>query len=297
MDGEKPEKYDVAVIGTGPAGISAAITLTVRNKRIVLFGNANLSDKIEKAHSILNYPGLPAITGTELQQRFKNHLDSLGIKITESHIAACYASSGAFSLVSNENVMYGAGAVILASGVSFGKPYSGETEFLGRGVSYCATCDAPLYRGKTVVVIGQNQRDEREAAFVSELCKKVYYVPLYDGDNSVGGDIEVVRDVPVAFTGTAKAQSLVLKNRTIEADGFFILRDSVSPGTLVPGLKLDGNHVAVGKRFETNIAGCFACGDIAGAPYQFVKAAGEGNAAALSAVEYLAAQKSGSTGA
>lgn len=284
------ENYDVAVIGTGPAGLSSAITLKIRNKKIILFGSKNLSDKLVKAHEIQNYLGLPAIKGEELAENFQNHLTSLGIDITEDQITACYSMGDYFALTSKSNKTYNAKSVILASGVNFGKPYEGEEKFLGRGVSYCATCDAPLYRGKKVAVIAQTKKEEEEAKFLSEVCEKVFYVPLYKMDDNTFTDvsnIECINDTVVAIEGSMKANRLVLKNQQIEADGFFILRDSVSPKQLVPGLELDENHVKVNRQMETNLKGFFACGDITGLPYQYIKSAGEGNVAALSAVKYL----------
>ena len=287
---ETNELYDVAILGTGPAGVSAAITLKIRNKKIILLGSRNLTDKMGKAHEIQNYPGLPAVKGDELQGAFKNHLDSLGIEITEDQVTACYALGDKFSMTAKSGKTYSAKSVIIATGVSFGKAYDGEEQFLGRGVSYCATCDAPLYKGKKVVVIAQTEKEEEEAKFLSEICEKVFFVPLYKKDGfefSENGKIEIIRDVPVSIQGRMKAEKLVMKNGEIEADGFFILRDSISPKQLVPGLELDGNHIAVNRKMETNIKGCFACGDITGLPYQYVKSAGEGNVAALSAVAYL----------
>lgn len=284
------EKFDVAVIGSGPAGLSAAITLKIRNKSVVIFGNKNLSDKLGKAHEIQNYLGFPAIKGEELAENFQKHLASMGIEITEDQITACYSMGDNFSLTSKSNKTYTAKSVILASGVNFGKPYDGEEKFLGRGVSYCATCDAPLYRGKKVAVIGQTEKEEGEASFLAEVCEKVTYVPLYKiSENAFAGksNIEVVADSVVAIEGGMKASKVVLKNGGIEADGIFILRDSVSPKQLVPGLELDENHVKVNRQMETNLDGLFACGDITGLPYQYIKSAGEGNVAALSAVKYL----------
>lgn len=285
------ERFDVAVVGTGPAGISAAITLKIRNKNILLIGNKSLSDKLWKAHEINNYPGIPNVSGEGLEKRFEEHLKQLGIEITEDKITAIYSMGDYYSLLSKNNVTYEASTVILATGIKFGKPYQGEEEFLGKGVSYCATCDAPLYRGKKVVVIGETPKEESEAKYMSELCEKVTYIPIYKGD--VDGDmletdnIEVLRDSPVSIEGGMKADKLVLKSCEVEADGIFILRDSVAPGQLVPGLVMDGNHVAVNRQMETNLPGLFACGDITGTPYQYIKAAGEGNVAALSAVNYL----------
>lgn len=283
------ERYDVAIIGSGPAGLSAAVTLKIRNKKVIIFGSKNLSAKLEKAHEIQNYLGFPAIKGEDLMKNFQNHISSLGIKITEDSITACYSLGDYFSLTSRSNKTYIAKSVILASGVNFGKPYKGEEDFLGRGVSYCATCDAPLYKGKKVVVIAQTSKEEEEAKFLSEICEKVYYIPLYKEETNISdvANIEIIKDEIVSIEGMMKANKLVLKNQEITADGFFILRDSVSPKQLVPGLELDENHVKVNRNMETNLKGLFACGDIAGLPYQYIKSAGEGNIAALSAVKYL----------
>lgn len=282
------EKFDVAVIGTGPAGLSAAVTLKIRNKNIILFGSRELSSKLEKAHEIQNYLGFPAVKGGELAENFRTHIENLGIEITEDQITACYSMGEYFSLTSKANKTYSAKAVILATGVNFGKPYEGEEKFLGRGVSYCATCDAPLYKGKKAAVIAQSQKEEGEAEFLAEVCEKVFYVPLYKMEKGFSaGNIQIVNDEVVSIEGAMKANKLVLKNGEIEADCVFILRDSVSPKQLVPDLELDENHVKVNRQMETNLKGLFACGDITGLPYQYIKSAGEGNVAALSAVKYL----------
>lgn len=280
-------RYDVAIIGTGPAGLSAAITLKIRNKNIILFGSKDLSSKVAKAHEIQNYLGLPAISGEALAKKFASHIESMGIEITQEQITTVYSMGDYYSLLSKNNQMYDVSAVILATGVNFGKPYLGEKEFLGIGVSYCATCDAPLYRGKTVAIIGASPKEEAEADFMSEIAGKVYYIPLYKEKVNVKEAITVVEDVPTAIEGKMKAEKLILKNQELTVDGIFILRESVLPEQLVPGLEMDGNHIAVNRRMETNLAGCFACGDIVGMPYQYIKSAGEGNVAALSAVGYL----------
>ena len=211
----------------------------------------------------------------------------MGIEITQEQITTVYSMGDYYSLLSKNNQMYDVSAVILATGVNFGKPYPGEKEFLGIGVSYCATCDAPLYRGKTVAIIGASPKEEAEADFMSEIAGKVYYIPLYKEKVNVKEAITVVADVPTAIEGEMKAEKLILKNQELTVDGIFILRESVLPEQLVPGLEMDGNHIAVNRRMETNLAGCFACGDIVGMPYQYIKSAGEGNVAALSAVGYL----------
>lgn len=298
------KRYDVAIIGTGPAGLSAAITLKIRNKNILLIGKKDLSVKLEKAHEIHNYLGMPAISGEELAQNFKNHLEQMEIPITEERITNIYAMGDYYALQTSDNEMHEATSIILATGVNFGKPYPGEIEFLGRGVSYCATCDAPLYKDKKVAVIGFSAEEEVEAEFMAEVAESVYYIPMYkdvefasvaaaDLDTSMpvvaanNENIQIIYDKPVSIEGTTKAEKLILKEQELAADGVFILRESVSPSQLVPGLQVEDNHVSVNRKMETNLPGCFACGDIVGGPYQYIKAAGEGNIAALSAANYL----------
>lgn len=281
-------RYDVAVVGTGPAGLSAAITLKIRNKSILLLGSKGGSTKVERAHEVLNYLGIPNVTGEKLSEQFLDHIKKMEIPVTEEHITSVYAMGNYFALTTKTNKMYEATTVILSTGVSYGRPYPGEEELLGSGVSYCATCDAPLYKGKTVAVIGDSPKEEAEAEFLAEIAKKVYYIPTYKENIEFKHDIEVIRDVPVEVQGEMQVEKLVLKNGELNVDGVFILREAVSPVSLVPGLKMDGNHVEVNRKMETNLKGCFACGDITGVPYQYIKAAGEGNVAAISAVEYLA---------
>jgi len=110
---------------------------------------------------------------------------------------------------------------------------------------------------------------------------------MYKEFVNVHSSIEVVNDIPVEIIGEGKVEKLVLKNKEINTDGLFILRDSISPGQLVPGLKIVDNHVEVDRLMQTNLKGCFAAGDIVGRPYQYIKSAGEGNVAALSAVSYV----------
>lgn len=279
-------RYDIAIVGSGPAGLSAAVNAKIRNKKIILFGNENLSNKLQKAPEINNYLGFYEISGEELKDKFKNHVDSLGIEITNHKITNIYAMGDYFALISGEN-MFEATTVILATGIQYGKPIKGEEEYLGRGVGYCATCDAPLYKDKIVTIIAYNKYEESEANFLAQVASKVYYIPMYKEEVEVDKSIEIIKDTPVEIVGEQFVQKLILKNNEIETDGLFILRDSISPGQLVPGLELDKNHVQVDRKMTTNLKGCFAAGDIVGIPYQYIKAAGEGNIAALSAVSYL----------
>lgn len=280
------EKYDIAIIGTGPAGISAAITAKLRNKNILLLGNGRLSDKIGKAQKIYNYPGLPEVSGSELGEAYASHLKAMEIEVTEDKVNAVYAM-GDFFAIQGTGDNYQADSVILATGVHHGKPYPGEQEFLGRGVSYCATCDAPLYKGKKAAIVGFSPKEEKEVEFMAESAAEVLYFPMYREDITFSKDIRVIREKPVAVEGEEKVKRFVTDKNRYEVDGVFFLRDSVAPSQLVPGLSMDGTYVKVDRSMETSIEGCFACGDMTGLPFQYVKSAGEGNVAALSAVSYL----------
>lgn len=280
------ERYDIAIIGSGPAGLSAALNARIRKKSFIIFGSKNLSNKLEKAEKINNYLGFFNRSGKEIKEEFEKHIEAMDINITEEKVNNIYSMGKYFSIMVNEKI-YEATTIILATGVNFGKPFKGEEEFLGRGVGYCATCDAPLYKEKVVTIISYNKQEEKEANFLATVASKVYYVPMYKEEVEVDPSIEIIRDTPIEICGDKKANKLILKNSEIETDGIFILRDSISLGQLVPGLKLDGNHVEVDRKMQTNLKGCFAAGDIVGTPYQYIKAAGEGNIAALSAVAYI----------
>ena len=284
------DRYDVAIIGTGPAGLSAAVTAAIRNKKVLLLGSRELSPKLEKAHEIHNYLGFPAVKGADLAAAFRRHIDEMGISITEKRINAVYAMGDFFSLQSGDEILE-ATAVILATGVVRGKPLPGEEEWLGRGVSYCATCDAPLYRGKIAAVIGYSPREEAEAAFLSEVCAQVIYFPMYPEEPHLPSAVRVIREKATGIEADGDGKLVRTENGIYAADGVFVLREAVAPGQLVPGVAVDGSHVKVDRQMASSIPGCFACGDIAGLPYQYIKAAGEGNVAALSAVQYIDALK------
>lgn len=280
------ERYDIAIIGSGPAGLSAALNAKIRNKKFILFGTKELSNKLVRAHKINNYLGFYGKSGAEIRDEFSSHLKSMDIEVTEEKINNIYSMGDYFALMGPNN-NFEATSIILATGVNFGKPFKGEEEFLGRGVGYCATCDAPLYKNKVVTIISYNKHEEGEANFLATLASKVYYIPMYKEEVEVDSSIEIIRDIPVEIQGENLVNKLVLKKSEIETDGIFILRDSISPGQLVPGLEIVNNHVGVDRLMKTNLNGCFAAGDIVGTPYQYIKAAGEGNIASLSAVSYI----------
>jgi thioredoxin reductase (NADPH) len=276
--------YDIAIIGRGPAGISAALNASIRNKTIIIIGKD--SSKILSSPIINNYPGLPEIKGQLLSENLYNHLTRTNAILSTKSITAIYSMGNSFT-IQVENEMIEAKTVILSIGVDYKKSIENEDIFLGNGVSYCATCDAPLYKGKQVCVIGYNKESIEETRFLSELCAKVYFIPILEGEYEFSSNVEIIKDKPIKFQGVNHAQTLVLQNHNIEADGFFVLKETYPVGALVPGLAVDGSHVVVNRQMETNIKGLYAAGDVTGKPYQISKAIGEGQVAALAAVDFL----------
>ena len=236
------ERYDIAIIGTGPAGVSAALTAKNRNKSILLLGSRQMSEKVAKAHEIRNYPGLPFVKGEELAAAFRNQLEQMEIPVTEQRIGAVYAMGDYFALQAGEEMLE-ARTVILATGVVMAKTLPGEDQFLGRGVSYCATCDAPLYRGRTAAVIGYSPREEAEAAFLAGVCSKVKYFPMYKDETDLPDSVEVIRETPEEILKRETGLEVKTAAGEYAADGVFVLREAVAPSQLVPGLETDGAHV------------------------------------------------------
>lgn len=287
---KRMKRYDICIIGSGIAGISAAVNCKIRNKNIIIFGNDNLSEKMLRAPRIENYLGFYGISGIELKEKLNEHLKSLDIQVQYKKINTVYAMGDYFSIMQG-NEIYEASRVIIATGMEYSKSIENEEKLLGYGVGYCATCDAPLYKNKTVVIVGYNKMAEEEANYISEIAAKVYYVPMYNMDRSTMDNIEIINDEPIKINGEAKVESLSLKNQEIKTDGIFILKDTVAPLQLVPGIEIKDNHINVNRNMETNIQGCYAAGDCIGTPYQYMKAAGEGQTAALNAVSSLNLKK------
>ncbi len=279
--------FDVAIVGAGPAGLSAALTLTSLQKNIVWFGVKAMSAKVRSAEKIRNYPGLPDISGREMAEVFAGQAAQMGIEITEKIVTGIYPIGDYFGILCDQE-SFEAKSVILCTGVEAVKPIPGELEFVGRGVSYCATCDGFLYRDKTIAVVCTSKELENEIEFLASVVKKVYLFPLYKHVEIQAENVEISRKMPLSIEGGMKVQSITLKDGTLEVDGVFMLKQAVTPSVLLYGLGMEEGHITVDRHCCTNIPGVFAAGDCTGKPYQYVKAAGEGNVAAHSAVGFLA---------
>lgn len=278
--------FDVAIIGSGPAGISSAINCKIRNKSIVLFGQNELSHKVEISEKINNYPGLPNISGKELNAKMREHLDSMGIEITEERITGIYNMKDKFTLLANRK-MFEARSVILCLGAETIKPLPNERELLGRGVSYCATCDGMLYKDKKIAVFCDNADGEEEIEYLSDLASEVYYSHKFTSKIDKA-NVTHLKSRITAVIGDSKVSGIELADGTnLDVDGVFFIKQAVSADVLLNKLEVQNGSIVVDKNMKTSIDGCFAAGDCTGTPYQIAKAVGEGNIAAHSAVKYL----------
>ena len=285
--------YDAAIIGTGPAGLSAALNLRIHEKNFLWFGKASLSDKVTRAERISNYPGFIDATGAQLGEAFARQAEAMDLHITEAMVSAVMPMGDHYALSAGVD-FYEVRTLILATGINQTGGLSGEAERVGRGVSYCATCDGGLYRGRTIAVVCGNARFEHEVDFLAGLAGKVYFFPYYKNPGVAGENIVSPEGRPVAVEGEDRVTGLRMNDGTsIDVDGLFCLRDSISLTTLLPKLQLEGGHIAVDRGMATNLPGVFAAGDCTGRPYQYAKAVGEGNVAAHSAIEYLSGRGGG----
>ena len=279
--------YDVAIIGTGPAGLSAALTLKMHNKEILWFGSKELSDKVGKSEKIANYPGTPMISGTELNARFQKQAEELGLEITEKIVTLISYTGDHYMILAN-NEVHEAKAVLFAPGVVQAKGFENEENLIGRGVSYCATCDGFLYKGKTIAVYSSSARLEEDVRYLEETAGRVYVFRTYKTEKPDTDNTTVLPKTIRKITGEGRVQGIVLADGSeIDVDGVFCLRSAIAPTTLLNGLEMDGPHIVVNRQQETNFKGCFAAGDCTGRPYQIAKAVGEGNVAAHQILQYL----------
>lgn len=285
------DRVDVAIIGSGPAGVSAAVNCKIRNKSMVLFGSKTLSAKIAKAELINNYPGIIGVTGAEYNRLLLNQINHLEIEIIPQKITGIYPMGNYFAIMTPDN-QYEACSVILATGVDVKKAIKGEREFLGRGVSYCATCDGNLYKNKTIAVVSEDKKMEEELEFLADIAKDIYFFPQYKDYSSKFENVHICNGSIMEICGEDVVKNFIASNGdNLPVDGVFFLKNSVSADILLPGLKMDKGHIVVNRDMSTSVPGCFAAGDCTGTPYQIAKAVGEGNIALHSAVKYLAEKK------
>lgn len=283
--------YDIGIIGSGPAALSAAVNARQRNKSVCVFGRSLDSSLLFAAEKVDNYLGMPDLSGEEMLNQFYAHAIKRGVEFKESRISQIM-SMGDYFVINADNEFFEAKTLILAIGLNKSKGIAGEMEYLGKGVSYCATCDGMLYRNKKVVVVGENEEGEAEANFLADVCEKVVYLPLYQPVLNLKETVEILNGKPKAVIGEgSRVTGIEAGDERVECDGIFFAKNSTPPESLLFGLHTDGKNIMVDRSMATNLPGVFAAGDCTGAPFQIAKAVGEGLVAALSAAAYIDAKK------
>lgn len=280
---------DIAIIGGGPAGLSAALNGIARGKKVRLFSAEG--NYLERAERVDNYLGMSNISGSDMMQYFRAQVAEAGVTAETGRVVSILPMEKYFMLAFNSEAL-SAKTVIIASGAARQKEISGESEFLGRGVSYCATCDGMLYRGKKVVVCGEARDLVEEANFLQNLGAFVTVVLPKKRPEKLSPSILFHQSRLTAINGAGVVRSIDLQSGEQEAtDGVFILHNSLAPTTLLKGIEIQEGFIKVSRLMETNIPGLFAAGDCTGIPLQIAKAVSEGLIAAQQAAKYIDDQK------
>lgn len=295
--------YEIIIIGAGPAGLSAAITARARGKKVLVVSNDPMDSPLAWSSNVDNYPGLASISGKDLLEKMVSQAQDLGVGFNYSRVITILPMGRQFSITTGSDVIDTLTVIMAPGAATRGKQYPGEQEYLGRGVSYCATCDGMLYRNSTVCIIGMMQEAIEEANFMKGIGSKVHYIApeapegLVEGIEFISGNVEAIEGDALGVTSVRikektnsnKTSNQLLQSRTIEihCSGVFILRPSIAPDALISGLEISDGFISVDRGMRTNIPGVFAAGDCTGKPLQIAKAVGDGQIACLSAVEYL----------
>lgn len=280
------EEYivDIAIIGAGPAGLSAAVNGVTRGKTVRLFSGE--SNYLTKAEQVDNYLGFYQMTGQQMMKQFFHHASQMGVNLEKGKVANVLALGDRFLLNFNGEII-SSKTVILASGVSKAKEIPGEREYLGQGVSYCATCDGMLYRGKRAVVWGLSQDSAQEANFLQEIGVDIRYISTPQRAEGLHPEVKFIQGSVQGIFKENNGFIVDMKDQKILANAIFILRDSIAPYSLIEGLETQDGYIAVNRWMETNIPGFYAAGDCTGKPLQISKAVGEGLIAAQQAAKYI----------
>jgi len=281
------ESVDIAIIGCGPAGLSAAINAKIRSKSVMVFGAEICSPKLQSAPWVDNYLGFDHISGQELRDKFIGHARAMGIEINRTRVDSIYPNGDEGFMLAAKSEFHQAQAIVIATGVSHATYLPGERDFVGRGVSYCGTCDGPLYKGKTVTVIAYTEEGVEEANYLATVAGQVNFIPQFNYREHLNPMVQVVHAKPIGILGEEKVSHLATKDGQIATDGIFIFRDVTPAEQLLSGLNLRQGAIEVDRSMATNIPGVFAAGDVTGRPLQLAKAVGEGLVAGLSAAAFI----------
>lgn len=281
------ETWPILIIGGGPAGLSAAVNARKRNKKALVVGKELTSHKLLAAPKVENYPGVRSVSGRELGDLLYQHAFSMGAEFKQDEIQQIYPDGDSFIAMGRQE-QYRARKVLLAVGVAESVNIPGEADFVGKGVSYCATCDGAFFKGLDVAFISDIPEAEGEVRFLAELCRTVYYIPRFKRtDEPLPSNVVVLKGRLKRIEGEDAVGGLVLDSETLPVKGVFIERPGVPPTRLMDGLEVVEDRIEVDENLETNVKGVFAAGDCTGRPWQIARAVGQGQVAAIAMAKIL----------
>ncbi|MCH3949794.1 MAG: FAD-dependent oxidoreductase [Acidaminococcus sp.] len=278
--------YDIAIVGGGPAGCSAAVTAANRNLKTILFDPGDFALALRKTQKIKNYLGLPDMSGNDLMNIFVKQMKEAGTKVVTEKVLNVMALNDHFYL-GTPGSMYEAKTVILAIGVPHSRGLDGEKDLLGKGISYCATCDGNFYKGKTVGAICTVPSMWPEVVFLAKLAAQGTAWISFDVPGDAPQNMTVEKSLPTAVRKEGNQVIVTAGDKETAVDGLFVLRETDPVSRLLPDLAMDGNYIHIDAAQQTSVPGVFAAGDCAGQPWQINKAAGEGQKAVFGVVDYL----------
>lgn len=299
--------YDVIIIGSGPAGLSAAIyAQRAKLKTLILEKEMMSGGQILNTYEVDNYPGLPGINGYDMGMKFRSHADSLGAEFKTDEVV-CLEVDGTIRRVVCESGTYEAKSVIIAAGANHKKlEVPGETELTGMGVSYCATCDGAFFRNKVAAVVGGGDVALEDAIFLARMCKKVYVIHRRDSFRGARllqerlteqDNVEVLWDTVVGeISGESQVNGLKLMNKKtgeeslLPVDGVFVAVGITPNSQKFEGVvEMDRGFIVAAEEGITSVPGVFAAGDVRTKQLrQIVTAVSDGANAVTSVEHYLA---------
>jgi len=305
------EHVDIIIIGGGPAGLSAAIYAARLGMKTKVFESSVLGGRAAEAPEVWNFPGFPeGISGIELIDRITQQASKFGAELLFPEEVLNLALNGPVKTVTARSGEYHCFAIIIATGTQRKKLLVlGETEFLGRGVSYCAVCDGPLFRDRIVAVVGSGNEAFEDALYLSNLSKKVFLVTHNEEIKAEKALVDECEERPNIEIVKARIESILGKDfvlavkivnfedgkeARISIDGVFISIGGVPMTNLVKaaGIEVDERGcIKVDRRQITNIEGVYAAGDCTCGGMQIITAAGEGAMAAIQAYRHVKKMK------
>jgi thioredoxin reductase (NADPH) len=301
--------YDLIIIGSGPAGLTAAIFARRQGMNTLVLDNPSQPSNMEITPMLENYPGFGSITGKDLIDKMKKQVNDHGCEIKQDKVIVILRQNDHFLLKARED--YGAKAVILATGLKYRKAnVPGEEKFLGKGVSYCVVCDGPLFKNRDIAIIGGGDSAVKGALFMEGMAKNVYIIHRRNElraekilqDRLFKSSIKILWDsVAEEITGKDFVESIKIRNvktdelSSLPVNGVFMEIGSVPATNLIKdlGITLDNDgFIIVNEKRETNVPGIFAAGDISNNQLkQDITAAADGAIAAISAYNHIKVEK------